>query len=112
MEVLAHQVDEARALLGVERFKQSADVGFVQIAGERANLGGVSRVNGGGNAFDEVMAQAPVFVAHGILSSLFRDGMFREVRHVPVHVSFAGFLSGPGSEGKHVIFPGRNGAGA
>jgi hypothetical protein len=56
MEVLAHQVDEARALLGVERFKQSADVGFVQIAGERANLGGVSRVNGGGNAFDEVMA--------------------------------------------------------
>ncbi len=45
VEIDAEQFDQARALLRLERFQQGAEVGFVQVADQRAQRAGVGRLD-------------------------------------------------------------------
>ena len=74
VEVDAEQLDQPRALLRLQRLDQSAHVGFVQVADQRSQTGGVARLDPARDAFDESLADRAVLVARQ-LRSLGRLGL-------------------------------------
>ncbi len=63
VELHAEQLDEARTQLGVERVDQVAGVGFVEVAGERAQRRRVVALDGFADLLDKVGAQRALVVA-------------------------------------------------
>ena len=65
VEVVAHEADELVALLRIERLQHVAEIGFVQIADERAQRLAVVPLDGLGDALDEVGVERALLVADG-----------------------------------------------
>ena len=63
IEIDAEQFDQARALVGVERFQQRAEVGFVQVADQNAQRRHVDGLDGARSLGDKIGADGAIFVA-------------------------------------------------
>ena len=63
VEVLAHQLDELRPQIPVERLDQVAGVGFVQFADQRAQQAGVASFDRLGDLFEVLRADRTLVVA-------------------------------------------------
>ena len=63
VERAAHQLDQARAQLRIERLEEIADVGLVQFADQLGQRSGVAGVDRGDHPLDEVPPQRAVVIA-------------------------------------------------
>ena len=63
VEVDAEQFDQTRALIGIERFEQRAEIGFVQVADQNAQLRHVDGLDGARGLGDEIGADRAILVA-------------------------------------------------
>ena len=63
VEGAAHELDQARAQLGVERFQNRADIGLMQVADQRRQRRLVAGLDCLGHALDEFRAQRALLVA-------------------------------------------------
>ena len=59
VEIVAHEADELVALVRLERLQHVAEIGFVQVADERAERLAVMPLDRAGDALDEVGDRAP-----------------------------------------------------
>lgn len=62
IEIRPHQLDELGAEVGRKRDKKSAEVGFVQIAGERADAARVGRLDRGRHVMEELRLDCAIFI--------------------------------------------------
>ena len=63
IEVDAEQFDQAWALVGVERFEQRAEIGFMQVADQDAQLRHVDGLDGARGLGDEIGTEGAILVA-------------------------------------------------
>ncbi len=83
VEIRAHQGDEARAQLGIERLDQVAGIGLVQLADQRPQRRSIQRLDRGGDPLDIVAADGAVLVAQ--LGRRHGCGQVGVVRHGGPH---------------------------
>ena len=58
VEVVAHEADELIALVRIERLQHVAEIGFVQVADQRAQRAAVVALDGARDALDEIRGES------------------------------------------------------